>query len=150
MIIRPISITDTLAIVEMGESMHHESAYRHLDYRYDKCMDLCMFVMENPDAQLGIVAVEGAEIIGMFGGYVVPYFFGADLVAMDWLLYVKPEHRGGSAAVKLLRHYEAWAREKGAKQAVLGISTEIATDRTLQFYERMGFRRIGHALRKEL
>tara|TARA_B100001250_G_scaffold380115_1_gene371309 strand:- start:57 stop:527 length:471 start_codon:yes stop_codon:yes gene_type:complete len=77
-----------------------------------------------------------------FGAFTAnPSFFGNDLTATDLILYVLPEHRGSTIAIRILKEYEKWAISQNVDEISLGISTGINVERTGQFYERLGYRR---------
>lgn len=97
-----------------------------------------------------LVAVRGETIIGLFFGYVAESWFGPDLVAGDFTFYVAPEHRGGRAALLLVQAFERWAESKGVLDCTPGVSTMIHPDRTIRFFERLGYTATGMSFTKRL
>lgn len=147
--IRTITPADIPAILAMGGLMHDESEYRSLDYAPEKCAALCRSIMANADTQLGLVAVEGDEHFGMLGAYVTAAYFSDDLVSGDYLVYVRPEFRGTTAFVRMVKRYIEWAKERGAQLIFLRTSTGIESDATAALYQRLGFARVGGVFRRE-
>lgn len=99
---------------------------------------------------LAIVAYRDGQAVGLLMGieWEHPMFTGKPV--SDMVVYVVPEHRGGSIALRMIRMLEAWARERGAEGVLLGQSTGIGdTDRVRRFYERLGYRVTGCNLLKE-
>lgn len=139
MLIRPATHDDARQMAEMGAAMHAASSWADLDYDADKVERL---VHDLIDArQFAVVAEHDGHIFGLMIGMVLASWIGSDLVANDFALYVAPEHRGGTAAVRLVQRFVGWALERGAKQIRPGVSTGDANGERL--YERLGFERVG-------
>ena len=150
MIIRPVKYEDIDEIIEMGARMHEESAYAFLPFDRDKVRHLITTYADNPDTRCGLVAEESNTLVGMFGGYLTNYFFCNEKLACDILLFVDQKYRGSSAAVRLIRAFRDWAAVRGAREVCLGVSTDINTERTGKFYERMGFTCVGGIYKQRL
>lgn len=141
--IRPAKRNDAQALVEMGFQMHQESAYAFLPYDRDKVHRLIIDHLDHPeDCFLHIAEVDGRPA-GLLMGMLSDYFFCGESIASDEAFFVEPEHRGTSAAVRLLRAFRQWAKARGAAELCLGVSTRVAADRTGRFYERMGLTQVG-------
>jgi GNAT superfamily N-acetyltransferase len=89
------------------------------------------------------LAIDDDKIIGSIGGAVFPYFFSTRKKAGDLGFYVEPEYRGSRAAIKLVKAFEAWAKEMGVEDVYLGQTTGIEVDKTRDFYERLGYKVVG-------
>jgi len=150
MVIRPGRYDDIEKLIEMGERMHKESAYAFLPFDRDKVRRLMISYINDHETQCGLVAEEGGVVVGMFAGYLSDYFFCDEKVACDIILYVDREHRGSSAAVRLVRGFCNWARERGAREICLGVSTEINPRTTGRFYEKMGLSYSGSLYKQRL
>jgi len=139
---------DFPTLIAMGREMRDESPrFARLGYSPERCHELLAGLSTSPQG-LVLVAEQDGLIVGMLLGLASRHFFSDDITASELVVYVAPDARGGSAAVKLIRHFEAWAVEKGAADIVLGVSTEVHADRTAQFYERLGYLPSGHSLIK--
>ena len=144
--VRQANLSDIPQMVALGELMHQESPrYRMMDYSADKCAELGRSLI----AQGGLFVAEiDGVLVGMMAGCITEHFFGYDLMACDLVCYVLPEHRGSTTAVRLIKKFEAWAFDHGAKVISLGVSTEVNSERTLALYERLGYRKAGGILVK--
>jgi len=138
---------DVPTLIELGRVMHQESPrFRGMDYDEEKLMQLGANLVN----QGGIfLAEKDGKPLGMILGMVTEHFFGHDLMACDLAVYVHPDHRGGTLAVRLIKKYEAWAFSMGAKVITMGVSTEVEADRTGQLYKRLGYRMTGVLAVKE-
>ena len=68
------------------------------------------------------------------------------LMAFDYCLFVKPEYRGGRAAYMLIKAFTEWAKAQGATWIQCGTATKIQTEKTINFYKKMGFEHTGSFL----
>jgi len=104
------------------------------------------------EAGLGVIfawRIDG-EIVGGIGGLRFPDPNNGDLTATELFWFITKEHRGGPAATKLLRQFEAWAVESGCKRASM-VNLENEGSKGLpQFYARMGYRPLETQYIKEL
>jgi GNAT superfamily N-acetyltransferase len=66
------------------------------------------------DYGAGFVAVKDESVVGMIGASINVHPFTGELVASEAAWWIDLEHRGGTAAVRLLAEAEAWARDNGA------------------------------------
>ena len=123
--------------------MQEESRYAFLPFdaaRVESELDL---YMRETQRRCALAAVRGDTVIGALAGYVTEYAFCSELVASDQILYVVPRSRGTLAAVRLIEAFRRWARDRGAREIVLGIMTGVDTRRTGELFERLGFEFAG-------
>lgn len=137
-------------MVHMAKAMHAESPrFRHLDFSMVKTANCIIGLLVSDDGGVVVVEDEG-HIVAMLGGFVTEHFFGTDKVACDLGVYVSPEHRGSLYAFRMVRAFEKWAKERGAVDMVLGISTENDADMIRKLYGRMGYADSGYVVRRTL
>lgn len=87
-----------------------------------------------------LVAREGEALLGTIILSIGPLWYAPKvLVARDLLVWVAPEHRGGSTFIRMIRAMEAWARNVGITKLYLSQSTGIEVDKTAQLYEKLGY-----------
>ena len=137
-------------MIELGAKMHEESAFRRLDYDKKKCFDLTVRCISNPEKYFSYCAYEGDELVGMIMGYLSSYYFGNDILANDILWYVKKERRGSMTGPRLLKAFRVWAKERGANEVCMGVSTAVDIDRTHKLLSRMGFKHVGGTFKEAL
>lgn len=146
--IRPMSPSDVNTCIAMGHDMHLESYFKTMDFSPLKLTQLWQMIVAQPDAFCAFVAEKEDKIIGMFVGVCQEHWFGFDKVACDLALYVTPEERGGTTAIRLIKAYEQWARDVGASEIHIGTSTNINSERVTKLFEKMGFSHKAFYLRK--
>lgn len=152
--IRRVVEADFETIVEMGRAMHDEAPeYANRDFSEEKVRrmlkSMCGTLLV-PHPACALVAVDEGKIIGMMGGLAVEHFFGHDKIASDYVLYVRPEHRRGTAAVRLVRAFEKWAVEQGVVSIHPGVTTGVANERVRDLYARLGYEPNGYTLIKRV
>ena len=80
------------------------------------------------------------RLIGGLSGAAGPHFHSPAIGAYLMTWYVLPAHRGSSAAVRLLRAFGRWAKERGAVRMYVGITSGVDMPRTDRLLKRLGFR----------
>lgn len=97
-----------------------------------------------------VVVYQSAKPIGILMAmeWEHPMFTGK--AVSDMLVYVLPEHRGGTIAVRLIKMLEHWGRRIGVDGVKLGQSTQIGDmKRVMKFYEKLGYTVTGFNTMKE-
>lgn len=135
--IRPAQAADFDRMLVLAAMMVRESPrYSRHAFSVDKARQLFAVLMQRGGL---FVADKDGELVGFFAGLVAEHFLSTDRVASDIGVFVLPEHRGGSAFVRLVRAFEAWAIAEGAREISLGISTQVQAEQTVRMYERLGY-----------
>lgn len=150
MIIREMTDDDVRQCIALGREMHRESVYRYLDFSEDKLWAIWEQHKAHPTMYCMRVAEKEGEIIGAFVGLRFEHFFGHDVCSSDLILYVTPEHRGGTAAPRLVKEYEKWAIANGVKEIQIGVSTGVTVDRTAVLFQKLGFGEEARYYRKRI
>lgn len=139
MIIRNATHEDTEKMAELGADMHAESSYVDMSYCKVKVKHFLRAMIDQ--GQFVVIAESRGRMVGLMVGSVTRSWFGDDLIANDFALYVVPDQRGKAAAVRLVQRFFGWALENGAKQVRPGVST--GDQKCEAMYERLGFERVG-------
>jgi len=127
------------------ESPHH----RMLSFSDARVEQLVMAAMSN-DEWLAIVACNGdGALIGMGLFYCMEAFFSEEREIGDLTFWVHPAHRGGRAALMMMKELLAWYKAKGASRIQIGVTTGINDEPARAFFERFGFEQKGILLSRE-
>lgn len=145
--IRPATLDDLPAILELGGRMHLESRFKALPFDLGKVAGIFERLISG--AGIVMLAEVDGRIVGGIAGIVLEHWFSTTKVAQDFGLFIEPEHRGGMLAVRLLRKYEAWAFEQGAHAVEMGINTGVHVEQTAKLLELMGMRQVAVLHAKE-
>lgn len=142
--IRLASASDESALLAMGRAMHAESRFAHYPLHEDKLKQVVAVALQEPKGHCILIAESSSTgPVGMLGGYVLPLFFTDALIAQDKFFYVLTEHRGSSAAVKLLMAFERWAGNRQVSEININMSVDIDTARFDRFMQHAGYRACG-------
>lgn len=131
---------DVEAILRLGNQMHAESRFRVYEMNPAKTRVSVEKIIDNPLAGCILLAEHGeAGVVGMLAGYVIDYFFSDALVAQDSYFYVHPDHRGSSAALKLLIAFRRWAENRNASELCINMSVDVDQQRFNKFMNHLKF-----------
>ena len=140
--IRYVEMADIDQCIQLGYAMHQESVYRVHPYLPDKVAFLVQTCIESRE-YVGLVAEYSGQIVGFMAGIVGENFFSNTRYANDIALYVRPENRGSTAAVRLISEFLTWADSMGCDEVRCGITTQINDPIAIKLYKRFGFREGG-------
>ena len=146
MIIKKVTIDDLPAIIEMAKAFHQESDARKYTLTEERIKELTALIISTG---LAILAVKDGEAVGMMGAMLQKNVFFDELMAGDYLIYVKPAYRGSEAAQLMVDEYIRWAKSYGAKCIGIDIESGINDERALNFYNKMGFITTGYHMKLE-
>lgn len=93
------------------------------------------------------LAKRNGESIGLLVVSKISNYLSGEVWAIEKVLYVSPEFRGGPTGLRLIKYFENWAKEQGCSSAILN-SVEGVTP--LNLYSRLGYETIERVHRKEL
>ena len=131
--------------LKLGRAIHEESRYKNFDYSEKKILRL----LENP-AVFCAFSIVDHKPIGFFLGIVQQVWFSETKYGFDLGLYILPEHRGGTHAVRLIRAFEQFCKEQGCAEITLSSSAEISTALAEKLYKKLGYHNCGFISRKDI
>lgn len=140
------AVADVPAAVALGKRFAVEfERFRGLIYNEEKCTARVSANIANPNFFFLILETSDGEIIGFLAGYLAEYDFADDYFADEWHFYIVPEYRGGIAAIKMLKAYENWCREKNAREMYFTWFGHFsdAHDAPDSIFARLGFEKTG-------
>lgn len=141
--IRSLEWADIPAVVDLAREMHGESAFSDFDFDDSKMAAQLTMPLTHPDSQFCQVAVKDGEVVGALFGYITEFVFGPQIIACDYGWYVIPKARGTSAGVRLLKDFQKWAKDHGAVEVCMGVSTNVQKDKTGKLFKKLGYKHVG-------
>jgi len=139
LIVRRIEPGDENSLIEMGQRMWEESPrFNAHPLSIEKLVELAKVIHTSPTVEC-FVAQYKNKIIGSWIGFQAALWYSNDTTVSDLVFYVDVEHRGSSAAFKLIKSAENWAKSIKANSISVGISSGIDTEKTTCFFEKMGY-----------
>lgn len=95
-----------------------------------------------------VAQVDGGDVVGMIGASVIVHPIAGELVGSEVAWWMEPEHRGGSAGVRLLEAAERWAGAMGAVR--FQMIAPAGDERVREFYRRRGYMEVETVFQREL
>jgi GNAT superfamily N-acetyltransferase len=148
--IRHLEIADIPDLIDLAYEMHQESIFRNKHFSPVKMAQLFHTAMMQDSVFFCMVGEIDGKVVGGMLGHLSQYFFGNDFMAADIGLFVKKEHRGSSVGIKLIKAFESWAKEHGAKEVNIIQSTGVEVEKTTHLMERLGYTNCGSTMKKEI
>lgn len=135
---------DISSSVELGRRMYLESRFSRYPFDPMRVEEMFNAVLKDKKGSCFFVAErDSGQMVGMFIGHASELFFSPVLAAYDKLLYVVPEARGSSAALRLLSLFRHWAQELGVAEISVNMTVAIEMERFQRFMSHLGFRCCG-------
>lgn len=136
---------DIPTLIEIGRVYHQESRFKRFRYNPEKLAGNLKGLIDSKSGSHCFFIADDAEgkPFAALMGCIESYFFSDEPVAQSILFWVHPEHRGGSAAVKLVHAFRKWAQNRNAFEVAIGVNSAVSVDRADQFFRKLGFRMTG-------
>lgn len=153
MIIRPPKFRELPLVVEMGRMMHAEGEFKFVpfdeDWSYFQARDALEKYHDGEAKIIAIAEHSDKTICGFLIGALAPYIFSPARYASDLAVFVVPEKRGTSAAVRMIKAFEDWAKMHNAVEFSFGVSTGVQIEKTHAFYNKLGYTHVGGVFKKK-
>lgn len=150
--IREATDFDALSILSLAELyMEEAGTYAGLTYSPELTVGNVMLANRDPN-QLFLLSVNSkGEAVGLLWALCLAAIpWSPDKIALDQIVYVKPEYRGTKHALGLIRYYEKWAEEVGAAELRLSIASGVHEEKTGKLYSKLGYSHLGSQYRRKL
>lgn len=148
--VRELAAGEEQAVLHLARMMHQESpVYSPHPFEHDVLLGWIAMCRDNED-WLCLIAWDDGEPIGFIAVGCVPMLFSTARTVDDLGLFVIPEKRGTTAALRLLRNMEPWAVARGARTIRMGVTTGTNEAQAVKFFERFGYRKTGTLLTKTI
>lgn len=131
--------------IKMGRAIHAESRFRNYNFSEARILKL----LDNPNVFCAFSFKED-QAVGFLMGIIQPIWFSEDKAGFDLSLYIVPECRGGTYAVRLIKEFELFCKQNGCVEVNLNSSAEISTETALRLYKKLGYKECGFITRKEI
>jgi len=143
--IRPATIADRTRAIELlrdsrsGAGFDRPDGISGFTFPFDPAYAARLFVhhISTPNAVCFVHDVDGTAQ-GILMGVAFDHPYGPVRVSKDSMWWIDPAHRGGTAAVRMLDAFEAWARKRGCSfGGIAGMGDDPIVTKLL---ERRGYR----------
>ena len=149
-LVREMSQMDLPSVIEIGKRMHAESDnFRRHPLSIPKLQEMCRRALLTKDIMCFVAETNG-EIVGLWAGFTSELWYSDTKIVSDIVLFVDKSHRKGTAAPRLMKVAEKWARGMGAKILYQGLRSGIDTETTACFFNKIGFGNDAIQLQKDI
>lgn len=146
--IREATLEDLDALVIMGQEFHDSTPYEwELAHNPAQYLDIGALLISNPSGVLLVRDLGGGELVGMLGGSIFDHPLSGERTAGELFWYSPPKYRGVTG-VRLLKAFEAWARERGA--AYIQMVQPVWANRVGELYAALGYQKLEVAWTRHL
>jgi hypothetical protein len=136
---RSATLDDLARVVELALRFYEEEGGRPACPKA-----LASFALSHIGAPGRVLLVSGDPIAACLSGMIAPHYLTGEPTAFKTAWYAVPGARGYGA--HLLRAFEAWAKENGARRLIVA----GRTGRTLALLERLHFQPLETAYSKDI
>lgn len=143
--IRFATLNDMPALLALGERMHALTRFKAHPFERDKLAQTFEALINQGQGKYAFLVAANAQgqVVGGLLGVMEQHIFSPGWCASVMHYDVLPEARGGGYAVRLLKAFEQWARNRKAIEINLGINSGGDFERVGRFAARMGYSKIG-------
>lgn len=145
MTIRSATVEDIAALVDGGRRMHALTRFRDQPYNEEKVAKAFNELILRGQGKYVYLVAEDAEdrIVGALIGVVEQQIFSDCFTASIMHYDVLPEARMGGHAVRLLKAFEQWAKNRKVIEINFGINSGADVETIGRFAQRMGYGKVG-------
>lgn len=148
--IRQAEHSDKEKVMQLGWNMWSESTvYANYGWDWSRAGNMFDRYCQRPEKLMLVYEVDD-EIVGMLLANVHGQFYTDIKVASQQLFYIHPLHRGGSAALRLMKKFESFGRYYECSVLNFSQSVQGVDDRWHKFCENLGYRHVGNTYFKDL
>lgn len=150
MLVRTATLQDLDTLVDFGKRLTKESPrFEQQGFSEDLAGSFFAELIEKLNS-IFLVCDEYANPVGTLIGAISIDWRTGHKLAFEQGVYVLPEYRGTGAATDLIKTFKEWAEINEADRIQIGTITGIQANRTVKFYEKLGFELVGYVLEKEI
>ncbi|AAG02610.1 gp26.2, partial [Roseobacter phage SIO1] len=144
--IRTATPDDVFDILILAKEFSKEAPQSH-KWNKEKTEQFILSALQNTNMTIFVIDVDG-EIEGALVGLLSELYMSYTVQATELAWFVSKDYRGKPASLKLIKAFEKWAKESGAKQIGMGDIEGISSLEKL--YNRLGYERAETVYLKEL
>lgn len=142
---------DAIVALKMARDYVQETQeYVGIDYDPEYAVGMMMKAVQDP-RQLFLISSSGPEVTGMLWGVCAPLLpWSPECIALDQIVYVRPEFRGTRHGLGLISAFDEWAVSKGAIEVRLSVASGIHEEKTGRLYRKLGYDHLGSQYRRKV
>lgn len=145
-----INLTEDRAeeVLEIGAEMHALGVYKDWPLDRGQALHVIKALIAEPSAMTIGVETEDGVLVGAMMGEVQRDLWVKVRVAIEHGIYVTKAYRGTSAGIRMIQHFEKWAKTQGADIIRQGVYAGIDNDAVGTIFSRLGYEDAGAIYKK--
>ncbi len=145
MAVRFATMGDIASLVGYWRQFHDRSVFKHLALDEAKLAQTMSRIIEDKSGAFCffVADAEDGGPVGVLTGQIDTYYFSNDPIAKMVFYWVHPEHRYSPAAAKLMYAFRQWAKNRGAAEIMVGVTSGEAVELADKMLKKMGFQFTG-------
>ncbi|HEY9105958.1 MAG TPA: GNAT family N-acetyltransferase [Roseateles sp.] len=145
MAIRFATMSDLPGLIEGASRMHALTRFKNHPFNAQKVANAFADLIRDPSGKYVFFVATSADEspIGALIGVVEQQIFSDAYTASIMHFDVLPEARMGGYAVRLLKAFEQWARNRCVVEVCFGINSDADIESVGRFAEKMGYSMVG-------
>lgn len=136
--IRPLTVEEIPLCIPFGQAFHAEMQLPGAFLPDTFVKNWTTFLSQFPAVILGLFK-DGA-LVGGISGMMTPDLFDARLTAQEFFWFMDAAHRSGTGAMRLLKSFEAWGKERGAVEMRMVHMVGKNDAQLERIYKKLGYR----------
>lgn len=150
MSIRTATIQDLDTLVDFGKRLTKESpTFQHQGFDEDRAIQLFSHLIDKHES-IFLACDDYSNVVGALIGCIDVDWRTGQRLAFEQGVYVLPEYRATGSGSELVQYFVEWAKLNNADRIQLGTITGIHADKTVSFYQSLGFDLVGYVLEMEV
>ncbi|HFU76717.1 MAG TPA: hypothetical protein ENK66_10780 [Arcobacter sp.] len=146
--IREAKSSDVNKLFDLCIEMHKEGIYQKIEINQEKLINFLLNKINHRDSLLLVLLDTDDELVGLFIGDIVEYFFSSERLALDTIFYIVKSKRKSLGAMKLLTAYFDWANSHDVREICLSSTNGVEVEKIERMYAKLGFHRVGIMYKK--
>jgi N-acetylglutamate synthase-like GNAT family acetyltransferase len=142
--IRPAQPQDKNVVCQLARQFHAESLFAELPFSEAKVGLQFDHSLKADSPSISLVATDQDEVVGALNCILGQYLASETaLIASIHAIYIRPDKRGGAAAVPLVQSVCQWAKANGAVYTMVHVTSGIQPSKTDAFFRKLGMTTLG-------
>lgn len=145
MAIRAALLNDVPSLVEGASRMHALTRFKEQPFSAQRTADSFATIIQQPKGKYAFFIAENQpnKIVGALIGVVEQQIFTEVYSASVMHIDVLPEARMGGYAIRLIRAFELWAKNRNAVEICFGVNSGIETEKVEAMLTKLGYVAVG-------
>lgn len=151
MAIRFATMNDLPGLIEGASRMHALTRFRNQPFNAQKVANAFADLIRDPSGKYVFFVATSADesLVGALIGVVEQQIFTDAYTASIMHFDVLPEARMGGHAVRLIKAFEQWAKNRQVVEIYFGINSDTDADLVSRFARKMGYYKVGENFTKK-